>query len=488
MQSRTKIFVRLVRDCLTDSHIVLPADATVEGLISGLLRAKASCALIVEPQTQRLTGIVTEQDITRRIALRCDGSEPIAAIMTKPVRSVGDSDHLYYAIASMRRFGWRHMPVVDRLGHPVGLVDLHQALATTSEGVVRDIDRLCQEGSLDGLREIKGAQVDVAADLLDDNVPAPDIQNLLTHVNTDIHRRILEANIAAMKDEGLGTPPVGFCLIIMGSGGRGENYLGPDQDNGFILDDYPDSEHTRIDGYFIELAERFNRDLDTVGFPYCKGYVMARNPVWRKTRSQWSEQLRLWCRKRHTIAVQFSDIFFDFQGTYGEVAWADDLRDQVSVMVKASPAFLRELLKETSRAQVALGWFGSFVTEKDKPEHKGKMNLKHSGTLPLVSNLRILALRAGIKETGTRERIDRLHDLGVLDRDEWDYLRGAFRHITHLLLRQQLADYRDPGVEVGNYVHPDALSEREKDILINSFKAIDALANRVKNELTGELF
>ena len=31
----------------------------------------------------------------------------------------------------------------------------------------------------------------------------------------------------------------------MGSGGRGESYLFPDQDNGFILADYPDAEHTR---------------------------------------------------------------------------------------------------------------------------------------------------------------------------------------------------------------------------------------------------
>ena len=65
----------------------------------------------------------------------------------------------------------------------------------------------------------------------------------------------------------MGAPPVPFCVIVMGSGGRGESYLYPDQDNGFILDDYPDDQHTELDAFFIKLAERMTRDLDMVGTP-----------------------------------------------------------------------------------------------------------------------------------------------------------------------------------------------------------------------------
>ena len=61
------------------------------------------------------------------------------------------------------------------------------------------------------------------------------------------------------------------------------------------------------------------------------------------------------------------------------------------------------------------------------------------------------------------------------------------RRITSLLLREQLADFK-AGEEVGNYVHPDRLSEREKDILVDSFKTIDALRDRVHAEFTGEVF
>ena len=88
------------------------------------------------------------------------------------------------------------------------------------------------------------------------------------------------------------------------------------------------------------------------------------------------------------------------------------------------------------------------------------MNLKHRGTLPLVSSLRLLCLREGIQAVATLDRIDGLHAAGVVNRDEQDYLGGAFRHITDLLLSQQVADGK-AGRTVSNYVHPRDLTERD---------------------------
>jgi signal-transduction protein with cAMP-binding, CBS, and nucleotidyltransferase domain len=486
MQSQTKIFSRLVRDYMRTSPVVLSGDATVGDLVARMTAAKTTSALITDP-TGRLSGIITEQDVLRRIALRCQGEEPIGDVMTTPAQAIRVDDYLYYAIARMRRFGWRHMPVIDGAERPVGMIDLRDALAVAGEEVLRDIELISHEDSLDGLREIKAAQVDLVANLFADNVPGTEIQALLSHINRDIHRRIIETGLAAMAEAGWGAPPVDFALIIMGSGGRGENFLYPDQDNGFILDDYPDSDHDRIDGFFIELAERMTRQLDTVGFPFCKGYVMATNPLWRKTRSQWRDQIRLWGRRRSVIAIQLSDIFFDFQAGYGRLGLGGELRRHVSEMVRASPAFMSELYREIADRPVALGWFGRFVTEKDNPLHRGKINLKHAGTLPLVQNVRLLCLREGVEETATLARIDALEQRGKLDRDEADYLSGAFRHITNLLLRQQITDFKD-GQTVGNFVHPDALSERERDMLVDAFEAIEDLRKKVKSEFTADIF
>jgi signal-transduction protein with cAMP-binding, CBS, and nucleotidyltransferase domain len=107
--------------------------------------------------------------------------------------------------------------------------------------------------------------------------------------------------------------------------------------------------------------------------------------------------------------------------------------------------------------------------------------------LPLVSSLRLLALQAGITETASLARIAALEQVGALTEDEADYLSGAFNHITGLLLRQQVTDFR-AGREVSNFVPPDELSERETDILVDSLKAIDDFAKRVHSSFSGEYF
>src|SRR5690606_3020669 len=181
---------------------------------------------------------------------------------------------------------------------PVGRLDLIEALRAASERRIGQIDRLANEPSVEGLAHTKAAQIALAAELLADHVPAPEIQGLITEINLDIHRAVLEASIDELAADGWGPPPLPFTLLVLGSGGRGENFLHPDQDNGFILADYPDEEHGRIDPWFIALAERFTRQLDAVGFPFCKGNVMATNPLWRKSAPQWRHQFGLWAVRR----------------------------------------------------------------------------------------------------------------------------------------------------------------------------------------------
>ena len=53
-------------------------------------------------------------------------------------------------------------------------------------------------------------------------------------------------------------------------------------------------------------------------------------------------------------------------------------------------------------------------------------------------------------------------------------------------LRQQLEDYR-AGLPPGNHVSLDALSERERDMLVDGFKAIRASRSRPCHELTAEI-
>ena len=408
--------------------------------------------------------------------------------MTQPVQVIEEDEYLYHAIALMRRTGLRHMPVVDVNGHLAGMLNLHDTLGVASATLMDQIDSLTREDDVSGLREVKSAQIDLADQLFRDNLPATEVQALLSHINLDIYRRIVDGAVRAMAAEGLGPPPVEFSVIVMGSGGRGESFLFPDQDNGFILEDYPDEDHSRIDGWFINMAERMTQDLDAVGFTLCKGFVMATNPLWRKTISQWKEQVQLWSRKRGTTMLRLCDIFFDFRSAWGRADFADDLRRHVTETAKGNHMFLRELFEDDQDHGPALGWFRRFITmkESDAEGYKGYLNLKHSGTLPLVEAIRLLSLREGLVINPTLDRMQALQDRGVLDDDEADYVRGAYRHISHLLLRQQIADFKD-GSKVTNYVHPNSLTRRESDMLKDGFEAIRRLQDRLRGEFTGDV-
>lgn len=484
--SQTAVFRRQVRDHMRPPPVVVPAQLSALEAVARMSAAPASVAVALD-QRRQIVGILTEQDVTRRIAGRSVGGLPVLNLMTRPVATVGEDQPLYEAIGMMRRLRLRHMPVTDRAGSLVGMLYLHEAFAAATPQLVETIDRLTHETTLDGLREVKVAQVQLAADMFADRVPAPEIQGLISAINNDIHRRVVRINLETMRSSGRGAPPVDFCVIVMGSGGRGESFLFPDQDNGFILADYPDAEHPQVDAFFIDLAERMTRQLDELGFPLCRGGVMAINPVWRKSLSQWREQVRRWVGGRSEVALQLCDILFDFQSVCGSTALADDLRRHILRLVKANPGFLRDMFGVQAEHRAGVGLFNRLLTERADPQHRGEINLKHAGTLPLAEAVRLLCLRQGIEATGTPARIDALTEEGLLGRDEQDDLRAAFDHITGLQLRQQIADFR-AGRPIGNFVDPQSLTGREIDVLKRSFRAVNDFRARLRADLTGDIF
>jgi len=480
----TAMFARRVRDVMAPAPLAVAPGTPAREAVAVMAGAGASAVLILDGDG-RIAGIVTEQDVTCRLAFNEAGRGAIDAVATAPVATVSAEERLYRAVGRMRRLRLRHLPVVDPAGRPVGMLNLVDAMAMAAAPVMRRIDRLSAEASIDGFAELKRAQVRVASDLLDDNQDAPHIQAFITEINHDIHRSLLEDGIRAMADGGWGAPPVPFTLLVMGSGGRGENFLFPDQDNGLILADYPDPDHQRIDAWFVSLAERFNLALDQVGFPLCKGHVMARNPLWRKTATQWRDQIEIWARRRSPVAVLFADIFFDFAPVWGPSAPAEQLRTQVGEILRAQPGLLAAMCEDETNKTVAVGFFGRLVKDSTG-ESPGRVDLKLHGTMPLVASARLLALRESVAETGTIGRIAALQEAGKMSADDADELIQSYGAVTQCLLRQQLEDFKAER-KVGNFVDTDALSRLDRERLVQSLKAIDRFRKRVRGDILGRM-
>ena len=477
-QSQTKILVHTVRNHMRGRPVVAAMDTAVGEAVTAMRGQHATSVAVVD-ESGALTGLLTEHDVVHRVTMAgADDGAPVKDFMSTPVRTVRANARLYTAIGRMRRFGWRHMPVVDDDDRPVGMIRLTDALAAAAEQSLDLIERLTHEDTTTGLQATKAAQVNVVDRLLADNVAAPDVQALISDINRDLHQRVIDRQLARMRADGHGEPPVAFTAIVMGSGGRAESMLNPDQDNGLILDDYPDEEHDRIDGWFRIFAERVCTELDEIGFPWCKGYVMMLNPLWRKTRSQWRDQVRQWARHSSMNAICMADLFFDFAPVAGREDFARELRQEVATSLRSNPSFLGQLHVNSGNRRAAVGLLGWFKTTTRGQDGRTALNLKHAGLLPLVQTLRLMALRDGVTVTGTLARLDALRELDRLSADEADYLRGAYRHLTALMLRQQIADAR-ANLEVGYKVPLDALTRRETDMLRDSLRAINRLARRV---------
>jgi signal-transduction protein with cAMP-binding, CBS, and nucleotidyltransferase domain len=481
---RIAVFRHIVRDHMEPPPPLVKADTTGAEVLR-ILRETPSSSVLVHNGDRRPTGIITERDAVRR--LTHPASQRAGELANTPLHSVQDSDYLYHAIANMRRRELRHMPVCDADGRVVGILHLHKAMAVAAGRLLHQIDRLTHEESLEGLQHVKEAQVEVAERLFEESVPVPEIQGLLTQVNNDIYRRIVQLVMADMRVGGWGDPPVDFCVIVMGSGGRGESFLFPDQDNGFILEDYPDEQHPRVDRFFIELGERMTRALDDVGITLCRGFVMATNPLWRKSISQWQQQIGGWLKHPGERTLRLSDIFFDFASVSGNATLATRLRDYLTGRVAQHHGFLRQMQAVQADHNVALGLFGRLTPDNSPGPHRGDLNLKYHGLMPLVESTRLMALRHRVAATGTLERLDALLEGGQVDNDEHASLADAFSLLTRIVLRQQIRDFRQAR-PVTAYVPPSALPLLEKRVLREALRIIAGFKDRVKTEMTGDVF
>ena len=469
MHPLTEIFRRTVRDHMGPVPAQVARTATVIDALNRMARA-SSGAVIVTDSLGRPAGIITEQQIVRRVTWRASPDQSIETIMTTPVVSVSADDNLFQAILAMRRYRLRYIPVVDRSGVLAGLLELHQVLLSLS-GLLPLMDPLVQHEGIDGLKRVKESEVGLARTLLQEGVSISHVQSLLTEINCELHRHALTDAIGEMAATGWGEPPVTFALIVMGSIGRGESLLAPDQDNGFILADYADVEHSRIDAYFVPLAERFINQLNAIGFPLCLGNVMVTNPVWRKRISEWRKQIVVWLRQRTETQLLLSDVLVDFRHVWGDARLSDELRADITHAVAEDPTFVMDLFAIEAGHTAALGWFGKLRSERDKHDRPGMINLKLRGTLPLVEAARLLSLKAGTLATSTLNRLDDLLAKGTLHSDDHDQLKDAFQFISRLLLRQQIED-SEARREVGDFVPEARLSKREKEHLVACLRAI----------------
>ncbi|WP_235263530.1 DUF294 nucleotidyltransferase-like domain-containing protein [Nitrincola sp. A-D6] len=328
----------------------------------------------------------------------------------------------------MTETGWRSLFSLDGLPNtknwPDCLESLKQAFACVDEQR--------------SMAEMKAWQPVLVKAMQVLNLPAWSISQVISDHNDWIYRYTLRESLAEMQRQGWGDPPCNFCVLTLGSGARHESLLGPDQDNAMIIDNYPDTRHNEIDTWFQTLGERFTDKLDIAGIPLCRGHVMARWPLWRKSLDQWRDQMHLWSRRRTVKLVQLSNILLDFYPVYGQTALADKFRQTILELMPGAGLFLDEMNELQKETTVALDRFDRLSSDGQDAPHQQAINLKRQGLLPMQAALRLMALRNGVVAQDCKGRLTELSETGHLSADRAIALNDALEYLLSLLLDAQM--------------------------------------------------
>ncbi len=119
------ILTEPVRGLLRGPPITVPAETTIRRAVEQLQRLHIGCLLVVGPDG-RLVGIFTERDLlTRVVGQAVDfATARVGDHMTPNPETLGLDDKIAWALNKMHEGGFRHVPIVDPNGKPVGLLSV----------------------------------------------------------------------------------------------------------------------------------------------------------------------------------------------------------------------------------------------------------------------------------------------------------------------------------------------------------------------------
>jgi CBS domain-containing protein len=453
--------------------VTVPLNATVRQAIEIMDEKRIGSIIIADAEGKLPLGIFTLHDLLHRVALpSCALDLPIAAVMTAGVITVKPQATAYQAALIMARRGLHHLLVVDEAGGLIGIVSQNDLFALQRTGVNDVTSSIREARDLAALQDCSKDIGRMGATMLEQGVAADQLTHLISTLNDLLTLRIIE-----LTHDEFDLPQVKWCWVAFGSEGRYEQTLSTDQDNGIIFEtEAGDVEQVRRS--LLPFAESVNRKLDACGFPLCKGNVMASNPELCLSLDEWQARFRGWLHAGNPQALLNATIYFDFRPLYGDERLAERLRQWLLDRVPGAPLFQRLMAEIALQTAPPLALFRDFSFDGNAA-FPHTLDLKASGARLFVDAARILALAAGIGETGTAQRLRALGEAGKLGRDDVGALVDGFFLIQRLRLRVQ---QENSPAGAANRVDPETLNELDRHVLKEAFRQARKLQERLRLE------
>lgn len=459
------LMVLTARDMMTKNPVsVTPAD-TANAAARIMRDRRISCVPVVEADA-RIVGIVTDADFRDRVVAEgCACDIKIADIMTPRPLTLTPDALAFDALASMMQRKISHVPVVEgeRLVGILTQTDLIRAQSRSAVYMIGEIGRKPDAHSIAAMvEEVPKLLVSLVAS----GASAHKIGHIISSVTDAVTNRLI-----TLAEDRLGPAPVPYLWLACGSQGRQEQTGVSDQDNCLILsDDYNENEH----GEYFKAFARFVCDgLNEAGYVYCPGDMMAITDKWRQPLAVWRKYFRKWIDQPEPMAQMLASVMFDLRAIRGDASLYQRLQDEMLPYARANSIFIAHMLSNSLTHSPPLGFFGNISVPR-MGEHKGEIDLKHGGVVPIVDLARLYALEASIPEVNTHRRLEAGRKASVLSEEGARDLLDAFEFISITRLKHQATQIR-AGKKPNNYLSLAEISHFERNHLRNAFTVVKTL-------------
>ena len=448
---------------MTRDPVTCPPDAPIREAAAKMHDHRISSVCIGTPE--QFEGIVTLRDMNARvIAKGMDASAPISDIMTADPLTLSPQALVTDVLHLMVERGIGHVPIVAE-GRLLGIVtqtDLTRALAMSSADLV---GRIAKATSAEAMADVTAEIPQLLVHLVDAGNRHEVITRLITDIADTATRRLL-----ALAERALGPPPVPYLWLACGSQGRQEQTGVSDQDNCLILSDEMTEDHRP---YFDALAKHVSDGLNTCGYFYCPGEMMATNPRWCQPLKVWQDYFKGWIAKPNPEAQMLASVMFDLRPIGGAFDLFDGLQRETLAAASRNSIFVAHMVSNALKHQPPLGLLRGLATIRSG-EHRNELDLKHKGVVPIVDLGRIYSLLGRLQPVNTRARLEAGVAAGVVSGAGGADLLDAYDLIANLRLAHQAEQIRQ-GRAPGNHLDPSTLSDFERSHLRDAFVVVKTM-------------
>ncbi|GEO81802.1 putative nucleotidyltransferase substrate binding domain-containing protein [Pararhodospirillum oryzae] len=453
-----------VETMLGRAPVTLGPEAGVRDAARLMRDERVSCILVTEDN--RLVGIFTDRDLRNRVV--ADGlgmATPLSRVMSKHPVGIDASASAFDALLMMSRHNIRHLPVM-RGATLAGCLTTTNLIKTQATSAVYLVGDLHKQETAEGMRAVLSALPDLVRSLVDSGASAHNVGHIVSTLTDAATTRLVR-----LAEKALGPAPVPYVWAAAGSQARHEQTALSDQDNCLILDDaYDEAAHG---AYFTAFTRRVCDGLALCGYAHCPGGTMAMAAPWRLPLARWRQLFQGWIDEPEPKALMLASIFFDLRPVAGPAALFGALQTPVLEQARGSRVFQALMAGNALTHQPPLGFFRNLVLVRGG-SNANRLDLKHTGVVPIIDLARVHALAAGVRAVNTQDRLKACAEAGSLSAEGAANLREALAFLGFIRLRHQVRQIQD-GQPVDNYVAPDSLSSFERAHLKDAFSVVKTM-------------